>query len=407
MTPYPQYESSDLRWAPDLPAHWQVKQLRHVGAVRSGGTPTADPENWNGDLPFVTPPDLRRHLGREVAETERTVTDQGAAGSSVVPAGSVLVSIRAPIGHVARSAARVAFNQGCRAVIPNGSSDGTYLTYALLAAGAELTARGRGTTFMEVSGGAFSAMKIPQPPLIEQRAIADYLEEELHKIDTLIECQELLIERLRERWVSLITARVSELEGEVYRLRHLFRPSSACNAGDEEVLSVYRDYGVIPKSSRTDNYNRTPDSVDKYLLVQPGDLVVNRMKAWQGSLGVSAYRGIVSPDYEVLRPTTELAEADFMHLYLRSPALVSEYRIRSRGIRPAQWRLYWEQMGDIRVTVPAAAEQQRFVSDLERANDDVRTLIAKSEQFIALSKERRAALITAAVTGQIDVRKAA
>jgi type I restriction enzyme S subunit len=170
---------------------------------------------------------------------------------------------------------------------------------------------------------------------------------------------------------------------------------------------VYRDYGVIPKDSRDDNFNRTPDNVDKYLSVHPGDLVVNRMKAWQGSLGVSPHSGVVSPDYEVLRPTGSALLPQFAHLYLRSLGMITQYRVRSTGIRPAQWRLYWEDMGSIKMVVPSLADQEAFVTALDRAHAASATLIGKSDQFIALSKERRAALITAAVSGHLGTERAA
>jgi type I restriction enzyme, S subunit len=79
------------------------------------------------------------------------------------------------------------------------------------------------------------------------------------------------------------------------RLGWLFQPVSDRGHADASVLSVYRDYGVIPKDSRTDNFNRTPENLGVYQLVRPGDLVVNRMKAWQGSLGVSPLPGNCQP----------------------------------------------------------------------------------------------------------------
>ena len=190
------------------------------------------------------------------------------------------------------------------------------------------------------------------------------------------------------------------------RLKYRFHPSGEGNHPEEQVLSVYRDYGVIPKNSRDDNFNRTPENVERYLLVRSGDLVVNRMKAWQGSLGVSAHRGVVSGDYEVLRPRGGGLLPEFTHVYLRSTHMIAAYRLHSTGVRPSQWRLYWDQLRDLRMPAPHLDEQRRIAAHLDEQTTKIDALIGKAERFIELAKERRAALITAAVTGQIDIRTA-
>ena len=260
---------------------------------------------------------------------------------------------------------------------------------------------------MELSAAQMAALELPVPPLEEQRAIADYLDRETARIDTLIEEQQRLIEMLRARKRAVLDEVTAAVDGEVVRLKRLFEPSSDANHPDEQVLSVYRDYGVIPKASRDDNFNRTPENVARYLLVRPGDIVINRMKAWQGSLGVSEHRGIVSGDYEVLRPRTDRLLPQFAHLFLRSPRMVAEYAIRSTGIRPSQWRLYWDQMGMIEMPVPPLSRQREVVNRIDGQTTKIDTLTTETERFIELARERRSALITAAVTGQLDVREMA
>ncbi|QFX83015.1 restriction endonuclease subunit S [Streptomyces sp. SYP-A7193] len=183
------------------------------------------------------------------------------------------------------------------------------------------------------------------------------------------------------------------------RLKYLYSPSGEANRPNEEVLSVYRDHGVIPKSSRSDNFNKTPENVERYLLVRPDDLVVNRMKAWQGSLGVSNYRGIVSGDYEVLRPVSESVSGRYMHYALRSRHMVGEYRVRSTGIRPSQWRLYWDQMGDIRIPLPSLEEQERIAAYLDRETAQIDTLITEQQRLVKMLRERRISVVRSAISG--------
>lgn len=177
------------------------------------------------------------------------------------------------------------------------------------------------------------------------------------------------------------------------RLGWLFQPISEKDHPGETVLSVFRDYGVVPKDSRSDNFNRTPENRSTYQLVQPGDLVVNRMKAWQGSLGISSHRGIVSPDYEILRPTTSDVVPRYLHQLLRSRPLIDQYGMRSTGIRPSQWRLYWDQMKTIEVMLPPPSEQRSIADFLDHETSQIDALIAKQAQLIATLGERRAAVV--------------
>jgi type I restriction enzyme, S subunit len=148
------------------------------------------------------------------------------------------------------------------------------------------------------------------------------------------------------------------------RLRYLLRPREVVGKPHLQVLSVYRDHGVVPKDSRSDNYNRTPLDLTRYQEVRVGDLVVNKMKAWQGSLALSGHHGLVSPDYLVCEVTGPVDQR-FLHYLLRSKPHVAEIRKNSKGIRPAQWRIYWEDLANIGVLVPPPDEQQRIADFLD------------------------------------------
>jgi type I restriction enzyme, S subunit len=177
------------------------------------------------------------------------------------------------------------------------------------------------------------------------------------------------------------------------RLATLFAAQARPMQPELEVLSVYRDYGVVPKASRSDNFNRTPDGAESYQAVRAGDLVVNRMKAWQGSLGVSDFEGLVSPDYEVLAPTTNDLDPRFAHVLLRSTPMIDEYGMRSTGIRPSQWRLYWEQMRTITIPVPPLEEQRAIADYLDRETARIDMLIDEQQRLIKMLHERREATI--------------
>ena len=113
-------------------------------------------------------------------------------------------------------------------------------------------------------------------------------------------------------------------------LRAIYRRVEARDRADLQLLSVYRDLGVVPRAGRDDNFNKASDDLSAYKVVLPGDLVLNKMKTWQGSLGVSAFEGIVSPAYFVGRRIAEVDDR-FMHHLLRSAPLIAEYGARSMG----------------------------------------------------------------------------
>ena len=373
--------------------------VKFIGEIRSGGTPKSADENWGGDIPFVTPPDLNGLDGRLVKEWERSVTPQGAVGSTVVRE-AVILSCRAPIGHVGRVVDDVAFNQGCKAIRPGDEGSARFLAYSLVGHRKELEATGRGTTFAELSTIGLSSIGLPWPPGSERVRIADYLDRETGEIDVMIARLDGLAVALTGRRAGVVESRLAELfRGAAVPLWSVLRPVKDQGHASEEVLSVYRDYGVILKSSRDDNHNRTPSDLSSYQLVLPGDLVINKMKAWQGSLGVSQHRGIVSPDYQVARAYVEVLP-EYLHFVLRSPVMIPQYRVRSTGVRPAQWRLYWDDFANLRIPLPPRRVQEQVVAEIDQATSQIDVMLTKVAELKELLIERRAALITDVVTGR-------
>jgi len=177
------------------------------------------------------------------------------------------------------------------------------------------------------------------------------------------------------------------------RLRHLLLERDVRGRVNEQVLSVYREYGVVPKDSRDDNFNKTPDNLHTYKLVEAGDLVVNKMKAWQGSVALSEHRGIVSGDYLVCSIKSPGIAPRFLHYLLRSQALIEEYRKRSSGIRPSQWRIYWDDLADIAITLPPIDIQRSVARYLDNETARVDALTIKKRRMIDLIDQRELGLL--------------
>ncbi|WP_211442691.1 restriction endonuclease subunit S [Collimonas humicola] len=181
----------------------------------------------------------------------------------------------------------------------------------------------------------------------------------------------------------------------------LFKRIKRTNHIDKEMLSVYRDYGVIPTSSRDDNNNKPSEDLTPYQLVERNDLVMNKMKTWQGSIAISEFEGIVSPAYFVYKPTPQLFEfayPKYIHYLLRHPIYIAQYLRQSKGIRVNQWDLDPEEFQRIELLLPEKGEQIKIFQFLDHETAKIDALIAKQQGLIKLLKEKQQAVISHAVT---------
>lgn len=150
------------------------------------------------------------------------------------------------------------------------------------------------------------------------------------------------------------------------------------------LLSVYREYGVIVKSSRDDNHNVESEDLSNYKWVRTGDLVMNKMKMWQGSLGVSEFDGIVSPAYIVCHINDENVNRRYLHMLLRSPCYKTYYNQFSYGIRVGQWDMHYEDFKGLEVALPPREEQDQIVRYLDWQVSKINRLIAAKRKQIKL-----------------------
>ena len=181
---------------------------------------------------------------------------------------------------------------------------------------------------------------------------------------------------------------------------HLMR-NERRNPGNVQVLSVYREYGIIPKDSRDDNHNVTSEDTSKYKYVKPGVLVINKMKAWQGSMGVSEYEGIVSPAYFVYEFTSGCVSAKYLHYLLRN-VYKEEFRRISGGIREGQWDLPSIGFENEYIPIPSLIEQIHIADFLDSKCTEIDVLTADIQKEIDVLEEYKCSIVTEAVTKGIN-----
>ena len=173
---------------------------------------------------------------------------------------------------------------------------------------------------------------------------------------------------------------------------------------DEQMLSVTIARGVIRQQILLQGSSQKDSSrLDKsaYKLVCPGDLAYNKMRAWQGAIGVSTYRGIVSPAYIVQRPRNG-ADALYYHHLLRTPAFAAEAERWSYGIASDMWSLRPEHFKMMYIPLPPRPEQRAIVRYLDYVDRRIRRYVVAKRRLIALLEEEKQAVVNRAVTRGLD-----
>lgn len=199
------------------------------------------------------------------------------------------------------------------------------------------------------------------------------------------------------RWLDDVPA-----HWEVRNLRTFITARSERNRPDLPLLSVAREKGVFVRSlaGDDDNHNAIPDDLSNYKVARAGNLVINKMKAWQGSMGIAPCDGIVSPAYYVY--DFRIANHLFGQALLRSKPYVAHFGQASDGVRVGQWDLSIPGMRQIPVVVPPADEQAAIVRFLDHVNRRIERTIKAKRKVIALLNEQKQVIIHRAVTRGLD-----
>lgn len=189
---------------------------------------------------------------------------------------------------------------------------------------------------------------------------------------------------------------------EVCLIKQIMKNKSIKGFPNEIVLSLYRDFGVIPKDSRDDNHNVTSEDTSNYKLVENGDFVINKMKAWQGSMAISDFKGIISPAYYICKIFSPKVIRKFIHYLLRDESYKAEYMRLSTGMRIGQWDLNIDDFLQINTILPSLSEQQSIATYLDQKCGEINELITLQEEMITKLQSYKQSVITEAVTKGLD-----
>lgn len=402
-------------------SHERVR-LKYLARVEMGQSP---PSGVYGHLPEEGLPFLQGTA--DFGSVVPVPSVYCASPTKIAAKGDILFSVRAPVGELNITDQEIGIGRGLCAIRPDASWVPRFGWWALHEARYQLNYVSTGSTYEAVATEDVANLLVEHVSLAEQRVISDYLDRETARLDALVAAKERVLGLLAEKRRALITRAVTRgldpraplrdsgipwlgeipAHWDVKRVKYLFKlvadPAPAANTF--ELLSLYTDIGVRPRKELEARGNKST-TTDNYWMVQRGDLVVNKLLAWMGAFGVSDYKGVTSPAYDILRPTADIEPYYYHHLF-RCGICQPEIRRRSYGIMDMRLRLYFDRLGDMGVPVPPREEQVRILDLIRVEASHLDQIDRATCTTIDLLKERRAALIAAAVTGQIDVVSAA
>lgn len=395
---------------------WAEVPLRRVFRIVNGGTPTSNEQFWNGDVPWATPVDLGSADGKYLASTQRNLTEEGVrTGSRAVPAGSLILSTRAPIGYISQATARMAFNQGCRGLVSSIPLDMRYFRYQLYALREELISRGAGSTFMELSTEALAAVPVVAPPFDEQRRIADFLDAETARIDALVNAISESSNLLKAKRRALLMLALPDHDGTAVRLGYYLDLVTSGPRGWGDYVGARGTPFFRSANLRRDEIE--PNLEDLVLVdapqsaaaetarsrVRAGDVLIGITGANTGWVSLADQRisqANVSQHVCLVRPGNMIV-GPWLAYALSAPQ-VQELLLGSQyGGTKTQLSL-----GDIRdlvIPLPAVSEQHRIVATISEGLSAITTERGLRDRQITILNERKQALIAAAVTGGISV----
>ena len=336
------------------------------------------------------------------------------------------MSTRAPIGYVAIATANLCTNQGCKSLVPKRLLNNGFFYYQISSAKCELESRGQGSTFNELSKDKLGRIILARPPEPEQHTIASFLDRETAKIDALIQKKERLIELLQEKRTALITQAVTKgldpsvfmkdsgvewierIPGswKVYPLFTVAREKEKRNIGNQVQNVLSLSYGKIINKDVDDNFGLLPESFETYQIVNEGNIML-RLTDLQNDkrslrVGLVRNQGIITSAYICLDFFRNI-DPPYAFYLLYAYDITKVFYSLGGGVRQT---MKFEDLKWLPILVPSAAQQHAIASYLDRETAKIDSLVAKIHEAIDRLKEYRNTLISAAVTGRIDVREA-
>jgi type I restriction enzyme, S subunit len=437
---YPKYKDSGVEWLGEVPEHWGASRVRWLCQRYAGGTPDKTKTDYweNGTIPWLNSGAVNDRL---ITEPSALITDDAFANSSAkwIPRGSLLMALAGQgktKGMVAQLGFPATCNQSMAALVPGSQVAARYLYYWLDSNYQNIRNMAGGDLRDGLNLELIGDIACPLPALPEQAAIATFLDRETAKIDALIAEQQRLIELLQEKrqavishavtkglnpdapmkdsgieWLGQVPQHWEEFPlGALLRLKHGFAfDGSRFSDTGEYILMTPGNFqergGFRPKEP--EKYYEGHDFPSEFILAS-GQLLVAMTEQALGLLGSALF----VPDQAVYLHNQRVGlvqglrddrlDLTFLYHVFNSARYRAEVSTTASGSKVRHTSP--GKMLAVRVCLPPLSEQRQLVVAIDKAFAEVDTLCAEAQSAIALLQERRSGLISAVVTGQIDVR---
>jgi type I restriction enzyme S subunit len=396
-----------------LPDGWRWARLGDVCDVVSGSTPrTGVSQNWDGNIVWITPSDLGKLENAYIVDSERLITQQGleSAGLEIIPPGSVVMSSRAPIGHLGIAKVSLCTNQGCKSFVPGSRIDTAYLFFALKKAIPVLKYLGSGSTFTEISKSALQVFTIPLPPLPEQQRIAAILSEQMAAVE---EARAAAVAQLEaaQALPAAFLRQVFESEeaqgwerkrlGEVLLLRkEVIHPRDKPRGGAVFVgLQHIESHTGRQLGSNNIEMAELTGRKPKFY---EGDIVYGYLRPYLNKVWVATFEGLCSVDQYVYSVLQKIANTHFIAWFMRSATYLQRAPI---GTTPGQLpRIRTDEVASVEINMPSLEQQRHIVDMIEENLKTTEKMTAAIEARIDAIDKLPAALLRQAFRGELTQR---
>lgn len=416
MRRYSTYKNSGVSWIGDIPATWNLSQLRYVIECLDGKrvpVETGLRSEMQGSIPYWGAGNIVDYVDRALFDEELVLLGED---------GAPFFDHTRPVAfHITEP---IWANNHIHVLRINQNADPKYIVYALNAV--DYKEYINGAILNKLTQSAMNRIKIPLPPLSVQRKISKYLDGRVNTISYLINEKQSLIERLQEASTSIVAETVTKglnsnsatkdtgiswlgqvpAHWQVLTNHQLFAERNIkCAEQDAVLLSVTKYLGVILQSQAEELNLATvapAETTEGYKVVRKGDLVMNIMRAKDGSYGISGYDGVISPAYCIYYPRQKV-NPQYLYYLFKTPMYMEIFKNYSTGIAEHRMRLYPVNFFKIPAVVPPLEEQNEIVTYLDKRVKDIDELISLTQQQIGKLKEYRQSIISEVVTGKVAV----
>lgn len=422
--PYPTYKDSGVEWLGKIPEHWEVKKLKYISYLTMGQSPSSDDYNHEGyGSPFL-------QGNAEFGNRHPQAKIFCATVNKYAEKGDILISVRAPVGALNEADTRYGIGRGLCSIRPRDIIIRQFAWYLIQVVKVELNFLSTGSTYEAVAVTDISNLSCLLPPLHEQQKIAEFLDQETSKIDKLITKKERLIELLKEKRTALISHAVTKglnpdvpmkdsgvewlgkipEHWKVKRLKFLtrqiidgthFTPTYAVEGVPflrvtdiQESVINFEQVKLIPESEHKELIKRCNPEKGDLLLSKNGTIGVPRIVDWNHKFSIFVSLCLIK--------VRKLLSVHYSYYFFLSHEIKSQmsYGTKTNTVM----NLHLDKIREFIFTFPPLPEQQKIAQFLDRETSKIDNLITKTRTSIDHLKEYRTALISAAVTGKIDVR---